>query len=581
MLIIGISITHDGTICVLKDGVNVFSIAEERLNRIKGYIGFPFLGLDYILKNKIVNPEEVKMISISTSIFKKEYREIFAFQLTKEKSYYDFQNEKKPKNFFINDKSYKKIKNDEQAKLFFENKIKSLFIHHGIDVKIDYVDHHLSHISSAVYTSGFSKTLAFSMDGEGDMRSASVYHYDGEKLNFLSSTDNSNSLGYLYSEVTLRSGFKMSRHEGKITGLAAYGKYDKKNIKKLVKLTNGKILYRSPRTNSILKKFFRRMYRLIGVEFKLPYQKLIDRLGDNLTKEDMAASIQGVFEFYIPKMIEYWMNKTGYNNIVLAGGVFANVRLNQEISEINNLQNMFIYPNMGDGGNAYGASVYSYSKKNNIKPKKMLNAYLGPEFNNSQIKEVLNFTKFETKYSKNHSEEVSDLLSNGKIVGLFQGRMEYGPRALGNRSILADPREKEINKILNERLRRTEFMPFAPCINEEFFDNWFEIHNEKLKFAAEFMTLTFKVKNNKIELVPSIVHLDGTARPQIIRKEINPIYHNIVNEFNKKTGIPILINTSFNLHEEPIVCSPIEAIQALEQNAIDYLYMGDYLISIK
>ena len=586
MIILGISITHDGTLTVLKDGVNIFSIAEERLNRTKAYVGFPFLALKYVVENEIINPKEIDEVAISSSVFLKDWAFIFAFELTENKKYYDLQNKKKPKDFFINDDKYLNIKSDLDCKKYVDKKIKHLLKEVGIKAPINYVDHHLAHAGSAYYSSGYNNALAITMDGEGDLLSATINICKNGKIERISETDSDNSAGYLYSEVTRACGFKISRHEGKITGLAAYGDYTKKEdcFNKIVKVKDGRLAYVNPVKRNFRNRIINKFLNIIGIESYIGASELIRRCGKQ-SKEDLSASIQHLLEKKLVEIVTYWVKRTGERNIVLAGGIFANVKFNQFISEIDEVDNLYIFPDMGDGGNGYGAAAISYFKKNKFVPEisKTFNAYYGPEFDNIYIENMLkNFTDdVEYYFSDRVEEETAKILADNKIVGWFQGRMEYGPRALGNRSIIASPTDVTINQWLNERMKRNEFMPFAPSCLYEYADELFEIPKESMKFPAQFMTITFKMKNKWSNLAPAVSHVDQTARPQLVSKEANPRYHKLLTAYNKITGLPLFINTSFNVHEEPIVCKPEEGLKSLQKGVIDYFVCGNYIIQKK
>ena len=585
MIVLGISLTHDGTISILENGIHKFSIAEERLNRKKAYIGFPFEGLRYIISSKIISPNKVDVVAVSSSVFIKEWAFTFAFQLTENKTYYDLQNDKKPKNFFIDDDDYLKIKTDEDCRLYVDKKIKKLLKAVGVHAPVEYVDHHLSHAASSYYSSGFNRALAITMDGEGDLLSATINICEEGKIIKISETDNQNSAGYLYSEVTRKCGFKISRHEGKITGLAAYGDYKKheKCFDKLTKIENGKFKYNNIVKRTSLNKLKNRILNLFGSNFLMGHEELIARCG-SLSKEDLSSSIQNHLEKRIVEIVEYWKNKTGIDNIILAGGIFANVKFNQFISEIFDVKGVFVFPNMGDGGNAFGAASYIYHQKNKYLASKtrIKDVYLGPSYSNNYIENVLkNYKTVEYHKSNNVSYDAAKLISEGKIIGWFQGKMEYGPRALGNRSILASPTDRNINNWLNKRMRRTEFMPFAPSCIYEKADELFHLHSEFLKFPAEFMTITFRMKEKWVQKAPAVAHIDKTARPQLVRKDVNPKYYNLLNEYYEITGLPLLINTSFNIHEEPIVCKPEDGIQSLLKSVIDYFICEDYICKLK
>ena len=587
MIIIGISSSHDGTLTVFKDGVNIFSIAEERLNRIKVYTGFPFESLRYIIDNKIVEPNEVDAIAVDKmSGFSKNMAWTYGFELTENKMYYDLSNEKRPSDFYLSDEKYKLIKDEKSCKEFVYTKIKELFLDVGIDAPIYFFKHHLNHVASAYYTSGFNNALAITMDGEGEDESATVSICKNGKIEKISSTTIDNSAGYLYGAVTRKCGFKANRHEGKITGLAAYGNYEKHKVcfDNLVKVENGKLKYINPKNKTFTNKVLSKTMRLIGKKYLLGASELIERCG-KLSNEDLSASIQHLLEKRLVEIVTYWIKKTGVKNVVLSGGVFANVKFNQYISEIPELEGLYIYPDMGDGGNAFGAAANLYYSTNKYIPEitKTKAIYYGPEFSNKYIKNILKKASDNVEFylSNNTPLDTAKLLANNKIVGWFQGKMEYGPRALGNRSIIASPVDSTINQWLNDRMKRNEFMPFAPSCLYEHAQELFEIPKEHLKFPAQFMTITFKMKEKWAKLAPAVAHVDQTARPQLVTKEANPKYHALLTEYNKITGLPLCINTSFNVHEEPIVCKPEEGLESLLTGVIDYFVCGDYICKLK
>ncbi len=585
MIVLGITFTHDGTLSIVKDGNHIFSIAEERLNRIKAYIGFPFQALRYVVENAILNVDEVDYIAISMDNFSLKINNPFtiAFQLTEDKKYYDIQNELMPDDFYISDDEYKKIKSDKDLKNYIVKKLRNIFQEVGLENKeIVFVNHHLSHASSAYYASGFYEALAITMDGEGDGLSATVNICKDGQIETISTTDRENSAGYLYSAVTKECGFKASRHEGKITGLAAYGKYNE-CFDGLAKVESGKLKYINPKqSTSFINKAINKLSRTLGFEYLTGARELIKRCGE-MSKENISASVQTLLEKRIVEIVEYWINNTNMKNIVLAGGVFANVKFNQYIGEIKKVENLFIFPDMGDGGNAYGAAIYIYHQKNNYYPKKLENVYFGPEFSNEYIKDMLENYKDKVEFYKteNVAKETAQILANNKIVGWFQGKMEYGPRALGNRSIIASPTDATINQWLNERMKRNEFMPFAPSCLYEYAYELFDIPKESLKYPAKFMTITFKMKDKWVKKAPAVAHVDQTARPQLVTKESNPRYYELLTEYNKITGLPLFINTSFNVHEEPIVCKPEEGLKSLLNGVIDYFVCGDYICRLK
>ena len=267
------------------------------------------------------------------------------------------------------------------------------------------------------------------------------------------------------------------------------------------------------------------------------------------------------------------------NKVCLAGGVFANVKANQRIHEIPGVENIFVYPAMGDDGLSGGAALLAYYNQPEVKDKKsseIKDINKGLEFSNDEIKIALEKANIQFEYFEDVEKQIATILNEGKVVGRFNGRMEYGPRSLGNRSIIGSPFDPSINNWLNKKLKRTEFMPFAPSINVEHAGTYFENYSNE-HIAAEFMTVTYNVKEEMKEKIPAVVHIDGTARPQVVKADINPSYHRIIDEFYKLSGVPVVLNTSFNVHEQPIVCSPEDAIAGFQEGKLDVLAIGNYI----
>jgi len=307
-------------------------------------------------------------------------------------------------------------------------------------------------------------------------------------------------------------------------------------------------------------------------------------LGD-FSKENLAASVQLHLEQNMLKYVNYWVERTGLHDVVAAGGVFANVKLNQRIAESSAVKSFFVHPHMGDGGIAVGAALYALaghrlSQGSVLKPEKLANVYFGPSFGQDEIQDALEKHGLRAKDSNDIEAETAQAVAKKKIVGFFQGRMEYGPRALGNRSILADPTDRKINDWLNKRLHRTEFMPFAPSALESSAAAFYENYGASA-YPAKFMTITFGVPKEKEEIAPAVVHVDHTARPQVVDKITNKRYHNALRAYEDITGLPLLVNTSFNVHEEPIVCSPDDAIRSFEKDAVDVLVMENFIVEKK
>jgi len=314
---------------------------------------------------------------------------------------------------------------------------------------------------------------------------------------------------------------------------------------------------------------FNKLNHLVPVSKNKGIYKIINKF----KREDVAAGLQKNLEIEFLKFLEYWMKKTKQTNICLAGGLFANVKLNQKIQEI--AKDIFISSHMGDGGLGVGAIFTHLSNC-----KKLDSLYLGNEYTDEFIKYVLDKSKINYSIPTNLAKTVASLLSKNNVVVLFQGKMEFGPRALGNRSLLYRPDDPKVNDWLNKKLNRTEFMPFAPVVLIEDAKKCFKKININSQ-PAKHMIMTYECTDWMKKNCPGVVHIDGSARPQLIDKKVNPVYYNIVKEFKKITGLPCIINTSFNMHEEPIVCSPKDAIRAFMDSKLDYMVMNKYLIEVK
>ena len=425
---------------------------------------------------------------------------------------------------------------------------------HGFTGSLKRMDHHLSHAANSFYCSGFDRALCITLDGYGTGLAGSASEARDGKIHRLHGINFPNSLGTLYEHVTSSLGFKPSRHEGKIVGLASYGDPS---------ILGDILLSRIQQTPGDF-----RIYEANNVYFSR-------YLASKFPKIDVAAAYQYALEKVAVNYVKYWVEKTGLDTLVLSGGVVANVKLNQRLFEIDGVNHIFVYPNMGDGGCASGAALYHGwpgGTKDSIS-----NVYFGSDYTEAELATALDEAGLAYERPEHLAAQVARLIHNGEVVARFDGRMEYGPRALGNRSILYHAREPEVNQWLNKRLGRTEFMPFAPVTLFEARERCY--HNIRgAEHAAEFMTITFDCTDFMRENCPAAVHVDGTARPQLIQREVNPGYYDIVKEYEKLSGIPSLINTSFNMHEEPIVNTPEDAVRAFVKGNLDYLALGPFLV---
>ncbi len=400
------------------------------------------------------------------------------------------------------------------------------------------------------------------MDGGGDGVSAKAFRVRDGRIVELSKVPSFDSLGAFYSYITQICGFKAGRHEGKITGLAAHGD------PKYLDLLDSLLTFRDGG-----------FVNVGGIFFNSAVEEIRARLPEDFNREDLSASIQVHAENLVLAYVSHWMEQDGSPDLALAGGLFANVRINQKVHELPGVERCFVHPGMSDVGMGIGAALAAYYESNpspSVDTRCLEDVYLGPTYSDTEIELALGEAAADYDRPDDLEAEVARLLVDGAVVARFDGRMEYGPRALGNRSILYRPDDPSVNDWLNEALGRTEFMPFAPVTTAEDAGRCF-VGMEGAERTSRFMTITFDCTDWMKKHCAGVVHVDGTARPQVVRREDNPSYYRIIEEYGRITGVPVIINTSFNMHEEPIVCSPKDALRAFMLGHLDYLAIGPFL----
>lgn len=579
-MIVGLNLSHDSSAALLDTRGNViFACTEERFTRKKHHLVFPRETLKHILT--LTTPESISQVVIgSHSRF--DFLDInFVNWLFRENEYHNF-NGKNGYSYppgILNERRSIGISSKHPISVgeYFKNRINGELKNLGIQSPIDFVNHHSGHAASAMVASNFTRGLAISLDGEGDGESGVIWqfkkgHNHEYQVNVLQTFKSNVSLGRFYSQVTDRYNFKSNSHEGKITGLAAYGAPSPAldYLMKIIKIEKGKIIYPWP-SNKFMKKFREVLYQVTKSRKTISsIRDAIEVAADkSVNYADLAFAAQRVLEDKVSQLVNFYTLQTGEKNIALAGGLFANVKLNQKILELPQIKNIFIFPEMGDSGLSIGGVWQSLNSKKKLHLENTFSdVYLGPLAEpDAKLEKYLALDgNLETI-----TQRIAKDLSDGLVIGVVQGRMEFGPRALLNRSILADPRESQLNRTLNKRLNRTEFMPFAPVCLEKNFERIFEVSNIEDWRPFEFMTLTCGVREQWKNKIPAVVHVDGTARPQILRDKRNVIMEEVLLNFEALTGIPCLVNTSFNIHEEPIVMNEYEARMALEKGVIDCL----------
>lgn len=418
-------------------------------------------------------------------------------------------------------------------------------------------DHHHIHACSAYYGSGFEDALVVTADGQGAGVSATAYEVRGGRFRRLHEVRWPHSMGAFYASATKALGFKPNRHEGKITGLASY----------------------EPATEATLA-FARSIARADGEGFTTHgvygrYPELA-LLAKRSSPASIAAAYQTVLEEILVGYASRHIEAAGLSKIALAGGVFANVKLNQRISQIPAVSEVFVFPGMSDTGLSWGVGAYEAARTGEP-PSRIEHVYLGPEYSDDEVAKCLRESGLAFEHVVDVPTVVGDLLADGHVVSRHGGRMEFGPRALGNRSCLFHARDPSVNDWLNACFHRTEFMPFAPVTLDEHAGAMYR-GLDKGRRTARFMTMTFDCTDAMKTASPAAVHVDGTARPQLVDAAMNPTYHGILARYHARTGIPSIINTSFNMHEEPIVCTPADAVRAYVDAKVGVLSIGSFVV---
>ncbi|HOW27310.1 MAG TPA: carbamoyltransferase C-terminal domain-containing protein [Elusimicrobiota bacterium] len=559
--ILGIVDNHDSGVALWDRGRIVFAVNEERLNREKITRSFPRRSLEALMEYTRLSPSSVGEIVVGSRItppFVFRFMNRWYNRTRKQGSVFSYS----VNIFYLWQVALSWLGVWEKADVWFSRCLFRWKLRKwGFQCPIRFVDHHQAHACSAYYTAGFKEALIVTMDGMGDSRGVTVSLGRGREIEApLYWESGCSAITMFYSRVTEYLGFRPLLHEGKIMALAAYG--DKSKAYHEMK---GMLSCREGRFNRI--DFILPQSRRRG-----PFLKL-----RGYSREDIAAAAQAILEEEVSAFVRYWMNKTGSKNLVLAGGVFANIKLNQRLSELREIDAVYIFPHMGDGGLAVGAVLSCVRPP----PQKLTDVFWGLEYDEGEILGALQ-QRDDIVYARVGEIEKTTgyLLAQKKLVAHFHGRMEFGPRALGNRSIFYEATDPSIKDRLNKKLNRTEFMPFAPILPDEHRQKYF-INTEKARYTAEFLNISFACRPETARDYPGIVHVDGTARPQLVRKENNPRIHGILEWYHRFSGLDILINTSFNMHEEPIICRPQEALEAFVKAELDFLILDHYVVALK
>jgi carbamoyltransferase len=561
-MLIGYHRSHEASVVVVgDDGRPLFAASEERFNRIKMAGGWPRLTADWVARHYDVR--EARIVHGGLPLARRLPRE---GRLALHNALHGRLQDVHPKRFRkLRDVAFGATRSEEDA--IFPGRPRT------------HVDHHTCHAASAYFPSGFDEAEVVTVDGVGDTYSCRFFHARGGRLHPRRAYFHTEfPLGHNYEFVTALLGFHPHRHAGKVTGLAGHGRHDARLVRKLDAWTQEIWSARGGRP------YFFMLHSQHGstrgdADFDRAVRELREarqsRFGD-WSDADIAGAIQHVLEREVTLAIERNVPRIEGQPICLAGGVFANVKLNKLVKEMG-FGAIFIQPAMGDCGLAFGAPLQVLAEEQGLRPFRLEHVYLGPEYDEEEMAKAIDRAGLRGQRFDPVEPQIARLLADGRVVARFQGRMEFGPRALGNRSILYHCSDPTVNDWLNKRVQRTEFMPFAPATIEDEAEASF-LGLAGAEHAAEFMTIIFDCSDDFRATSPAAVHVDGTARPQIVRRATNPSFHRVLEEYRRLTGLGTVVNTSFNMHEEPIVASPDDAVRAFLQGHLDYLAMGPFII---
>jgi carbamoyltransferase len=567
MYLLGIhNSAHDAAACLFRDYELAAAVSLERVTRKKGAgvcaeQELPLPAIDECLKVAGIGRADVDVVCSTRDHWEFQSYALRGRLRLKQNVFRLLRQKRLPRMTYM----MQKLRVNNALDIFDTDSFRARY---GFDkAKICFVNHHFAHGIAAYFYSPFNDSLVYTADACGDnvAYSARVVRQSVFKLLFggdasLRAPFPAHSLGNLYGFFTQALGFLMDRHEGKLTGLSAFGEAKAADeIKRHFRVEeNGEISADFPSHDAMR-------------DFAFDVAR-------RLSREDAAASVQSVLEDLVCEAVEKLLRLTGTRCLSVAGGVFANVRLNRALIEKTRAERIFIFPAMGDEGLPVGACLLYLHERDGAsawqRQRHLLeHVYLGRSYDDTFVVASARYPTV-VRDSRDNIDKAVDALVAGKVVAIYTGRMEYGPRALGNRSILASPVAREINDSINKRLDRSEFMPFAPAVLEEYAAGVFDLHQGN-SYAARFMTITCAVHPSWRKRIAAVVHVDGSARPQIVRESENPLYFRVLSRFHERTGLPVLVNTSFNVHEEPIIDTPDQALRALVEGRVDYILTQD------
>jgi carbamoyltransferase len=556
MLTLGINYSqmHDSAACIVRDGELLFAVAEERISRLKHDSRFPQMAIQACLEFARVRAGQLDEVCFGWQTAGPVYRhDLKLYFLGKWPATYP--------NVLNSTRHFASMWHQQSG-------AKRFALHFGeTKARIRFVEHHLAHAISAYAFSGFDDAAVVVMDGRGAWEATSIWHGSHGRLAHVLTIPFPDSVGLFYSEFTSYLGFQPNSDEWKVMGLAPYGEPGIKldafiDSQAAPYRVNAKRLFGNGRGS------FSSIAPLLGPP-RVPESEIDSR------HKNIAFAVQDACELAMLSVVRMAVEKTRSRNLCLAGGVALNSKANGKIAASGLVDKVFVQPAASDDGVALGAALAPYLDNGGQLPNKaMRHAYLGPSFHDAAIETALRTYKLPYTRLQDPAAVAAELLAKGKILGWFQGRMEFGPRALGSRSILADPRDPEMNSKVNNAVKFREWWrPFAPSLKKEAAGEYLESATD-----SPFMILTAQVRPEKRAVIPSVTHVDGSARPQTVEKEINLLYWRLLDEFEKRTGVPVIMNTSFNLRGEAIVHTPTDAVRTFFSSGMDALVIGNFLV---
>jgi carbamoyltransferase len=570
MYILGVNAYHgDAAAAIIKDGRLIAAVEEERFNRIKHCAGFPEQSIRYCLETAGVRLEDVDHIGISRDPSAHLHKKIL-YAASRLGIF------RQAKDRLANAAKVRDVK-DELARVFNIPK-------RNLRAEFHNVEHHLAHLASCFFVSPFERAALLSIDGFGDFISTMWAVGEGNAIEVLGQVEYPHSTGIVYTATTQFLGFPHYGDEGKVMGLAPYGRPKFINeFREIIRteergqfrLNLGYFRHHAEGVEMMWDQGSPVIGRIFSDEFVKTFGPARDAAGPLTDRDrDIAASLQLRLEEIAFHVLNHLHEQTGLTDLGLAGGVAYNSVMNGKILLHTPFQRLFIQPAAGDSGTALGVCYHLHNQVlKQARAEVMIGAYTGPEFSNEEIRAALDQTglTFECYSDEELTKQAAGDIADGLVVGWFQGRMEFGPRALGNRSIVVDPRRAEMKDILNERIKKREpFRPFAPSILEEHVGEYFEQTH-----PAPTMLMVYQIKPERREQIPAVTHVDGSGRLQTVSRKLNQRYYQLILDFAELTGVPVLLNTSFN-ENEPVVCTPQQAIDCFLKTRMDVLYLENY-----